>query len=240
MSCYRTVKTRRLKYLVGQASVASADTRLEQEMFSRHCLVISNDPGGGEQDTSMTKTRWERRYAPQAQAYAQAHTKSSAQQGQQRDQERHVKFDLSTSLYNSSDDSLAEPVNMELVAARATTSSPTIQAVLEERLRVANEEYRNLDAIREYEDEGEGACSEASSLSDICSGLEGEQYTVDHLMKAGPQFTQFVGLLESIMEEEEEELNDSAGSEVAHTGMTQATPLTTTQPTQIPVEFPYY
>lgn len=235
MYCYQTAKRRRLKYLVRQASVATADTRLEQEMFSRHCLVISNDPGGGEQDTSMTRTRWEQRYAPQA----QTQTQSSAQWGQQqRDQERHVKFDLSKTSYNSSDDSLAEPENVQLVAARASTSSPTIQAVLEERLRVANEEYRNLDAIKEYEDEG--ACSEASSLSDICSGLEGEQYTVEHLLKAGPQFSQFVVLLESIMEEEEDELNDSAGSEVAHTGMTQATPLTTTQPTQMPVEFPYY
>ena len=235
MYFYKIAKRRRLKYLVRQTSVASADTRLEQEMFSRHCLVISNNPGGGEQDTSMTTTRWERRYAPQAQA--QAHAQLSSQRGQERDQKRRVKFDLSTTSYNSSNDSLAEPENLQLVATRTTTSSPTIQAVLEERLRVANEEYRNLDAIREYEDEG--TCSEASSLSDICSGLEGEQYTVEHLMRAGPQFSQFVGLLEIIMEEEEE-LNDSAGSEVAHTGMTQATPLTTTQTTQVPAEFPYY
>lgn len=227
MLCYKTARKRRLKYLVRQASVASAESHLEQEMFSRHGLVISNEPGGGEQDTSMTTTRWEQRYAPQARAQSPHHN-------QEQTQERHVKFDLSRTSYNSSNNSLAEPENVRLISGRTSTSSPTIQAVLEERVMAANEQYRNLDAIREYEEEG--ACSEASSLSDICAGLEGEQYTVEHLMKAGPQFSQFVGLLESI-EEEEEELNDSAGSEVAHTGMTQATPLTTTQAT---AEFPYY
>lgn len=127
---------------------------------------------------------------------------------------------------------------------RISASSPTIQAELEERVRSANEDYRSLDSIHEYEDEGE--CSEASSLSDICAGLEeGHEYTVENLMKAGPQFSQFVCLLESIIEEEEE-MNDSGDSEIAHTGMTQATPLTGMTPatpfttTQTTKEFPYY
>ena len=236
MVCYKVGKKRRLKYLVRQTSVVSADSHLEQEMFSRHCLVITNEPGGGEQDTAMTRTRWERRYAPQP-----AHQNNDEQN--QPTKERHVKFDLSKTSYNSSMDSIAEPENISLIAARETTSSPTIQAVLEERVRAANEQYRNLDAIREYEEEG--TCSEASSLSDICSGLEDEEYTVEHLMRAGPQFSQFIGLLESIVEEEDE-MNDSGESEVAHTGMTQATPLTgMTQATPLTItpattEFPYY
>ena len=227
------VKKRRLKYLVRQASVASADNRMEQEMFSRYGLVISNEPGGGEQDTSMTTTRWEQRYAP------------TPHRTPNQNQERHVKFDLSKTSYNSSNDSLAGhgPESVPIVianAGRTTASSPTIQAELEERVRSANEGYRNLDAIQEYEEEGE--CSEASSLSDICASLEeGDEYTVEHLMKAGPQFSQFVGLLESIIEEEEE-MNDSGESEIAHSGMTQATPLTgmTLTATQAAREFPYY
>lgn len=235
MVCYKTAKKKRLKYLVRQASIASADSRIEQEMFSRHGLVITNEPGGGEQDTSMTTTRWEQRYV------------QTPHRTPNRNQERHVKFDLSKTSYNSSSDSIAEPQNVPVVIAnpgRITASSPTIQAELEERVRSANEDYRNLDTIREYEEEGE--CSEASSLSDICAGLEeGQEYTVEHLMKAGPQFSQFVSLLESIIEEEEE-MNDSGESEIAHTGMTQATPLTgMTQATplttiQVTKEFPYY
>ena len=236
MLCYKMAKKRRLKYLVRQASIASADSRIEQEMFSRHGLVITNEPGGGEQDTSMTTTRWERRYAP-------APSRTTPNQNQ----ERHVKFDLSKTAYNSSNDSIAEPESVPVVIVnpgRITASSPTIQAELEERVRNANEGYRSLDSIREYEEEGQ--CSEASSLSDICAVLEeGHDYTVEHLMKAGPQFSQFVGLLESIVEEEEE-MNDSEESVIAHTGMTQATPLTgMTQvtpltTTQMTKEFPYY
>ena len=241
MLCYKTAKKRQLKYLVRQVSIASADSRIEQEMFSRHGLVITNEPGGGEQDTSMTTTRWEQRYAP---APSRA---TSSRATPNRNQERHVKFDLSKTAYNSSNDSIAEPENVPVVIAnpgRITASSPTIQAELEERVRSANEGYRSLDSIQEYEEEGE--YSEASSLSDICAGLEqGHEYTVEHLMKAGPQFSQFVGLLESIIEEEEMN-DDSEESVIAHTGMTQATPLTgmtqatpltTTQTTK---EFPYY
>ena len=237
MLCYKGAQKRRLKYLVRQASVASADDRMEHEMFSRHCLVISNDPGGGEQDTAMTRSRWEQRYAkqPANQNDRDDESLERAEQEEERDknQERHVKFDLSKTSYKS-DESIGEPENISLVALRERTSSPTIEAVLEDRVRMADEQYRNLDAIREYEEEG--ACSEASSLSDICAEVEGEEYTVDHLMKAGPQFAQFVSLLESIVEEEEE-LNDDGGSEIAHSGMTQATPLTTTQAT---AEFPYF
>lgn len=231
MACYKAAQKRRLKYLVRQAAIASANSRMEQEMFSRDYLVISNDPGGGEQDTAMTRTRWESRYAPQA-------TQRNNDNNRNQSPKRHVKFDLSKTSYNSLEDvSVTEPESVSLIAVRESTSSPTIQAVLDERVMAANEEYRNLDAIREYEEEG--ACSEASSLSDICSGLEVEEYTVEHLMRAGPQFSQFIGLLESIAEEEEER-NDSGDSEIAHTGMTQATPLTITQPTQMTAEFPYY
>ncbi|MCG8622321.1 MAG: hypothetical protein MJE68_10055 [Proteobacteria bacterium] len=247
MLCYKTAKKKRLKYLVRQASIASADNRIEQEMFSRHGLVITNEPGGGEQDTSMTTTRWEQRYVPMpARQTIKATTMTSTTTTPNRNQERHVKFDLSKTSYNSSNDSIAEPENVPVVIAnpggRISASSPTIQAELEDRVRSANEEYRSLDSIREYEEEGE--CSEASSLSDICAGLEeGQEYTVEHLMKAGPQFSQFVSLLESIIEEEEE-LNDSGESEIAHTGMTQATPLTgmtlTTTQMQTAKEFPYY
>lgn len=246
MLCYKTAKKRHLKYLVRQASIASADSRIEQEMFSRHGLVITNEPGGGEQDTSMTTTRWEQRYVSMPTPHTTKATTTTTTPN--RNQERHVKFDLSKTSYNSSSDSIAEPENVPVVIAnpggRISASSPTIQAELEDRVRSANEDYRSLDSIREYEEEGE--CSEASSLSDICAGLEeGQEYTVEHLMKAGPQFSQFVSLLESIIEEEEE-MNDSGESEIAHTGMTQATPLTGMTPatplttTQIAKEFPYY
>jgi hypothetical protein len=238
MLCYKTAKRKRLKYLVRQASIASADSRVEQEMFSRHGLVITNEPGGGEQDTSMTTTRWEQRYIPTP------HRTTSTTTTPNRNQERHVKFDLSKTSYNSSNDSIAEPERVPVVIAnpgRVSASSPTIQAELEDRVRSANEDYRSLDSIREYEEEGE--CSEASSLSDICAGLEeGQEYTVEHLMKAGPQFSQFVSLLESIIEEEEE-MNDSGESEIAHTGTTQATPLTgmtLATPLTTMQEFPYY
>ena len=239
MLCYKAGKKRRLKYLVHQASVASADNRMEQEMFSRHGLVISNDPGGGEQDPAMTRSRWENRYAKlpirqNDQALVIENVQETTEQEGSPEHERHVKFDLSKTSYKS-DSSIGEPENISLVALRQSTSSPTIEAVLEERVRAANELYRNVDAIKEYEEEG--TCSAATSLSDICAEIEKEEYTVEDLIKAGPQFEQFVGLLESIVEEEAELNDDGAGSEVAHTGMTQATPLTTTQAT---AEFPYF
>ncbi len=157
--------------------IGTADSKPnETDMFGpSQCLVISNDPGGGEQDTPMD---WQRN---------RVHISPSSS---------------STSI-----------VKAQLSNSLPRASSPTIQAFIEHEVQAANREELNIDTMTVFCEEGSG--SDAGSLSSICSSLEEEEeeYTLDRLRSAGPQFRPLVDLLEAILEED---VIDSA-SEVTHT-----------------------
>ena len=92
-------------------------------------------------------------------------------------------------------------------------NSPTIHAFIEDQLEAANKEIMSVDAVIEYHEEGSG--SGVGSLSSICSSLETEEYTLERLKQAGPEFSDLVDLLENVLDDGEDNLNSS--SEVAHT-----------------------
>lgn len=157
----------------------------EMDVFGpSQCLVISNDPGGGEQDTPVD---WDHRYTPLIRV-SPASSHGSIQ--------KH---------------------NLELEMPRA--NSPTIQSFIEDQVEAANKELQevySLDAVREFGEEGVG--SGVSELSSICSDLDLEEYTMERLRNAGPQFVQIAEMLEDILAEEE---NIDSGSEATHTTLNQ-------------------
>lgn len=170
------------------------------DLLNRQCLVISNEAGGGEQDTVMGMDEW---------------SKSLVKDKQKGKEE-----------INSNSSSSNTSITKPPILARA--NSPTISAFIHDKIEAVPKEYRDMDSIYEYKEEG--TISHTGSLSSICSSVDSE-YTVEKLRQAGPEFAPFVGLLASVLEEEETIDNDSHGSELAHTGNTQ------TQATQYSQEF---
>ncbi len=176
-------------------------TTSEIILSTRDCVIITNDDGGGEEDTNMTDENWKR----------------SCQLPR--------KEPLAMSDSSDSSNSINEPLTQEIqnneicppVLARA--KSPVISAFIDKRLEVLRNEYRDIDSIREFEDEGD--LSSNITLDSVCSyaPVDEEEYTVERLKKAGPEFHKFVGLLEALTAEEEGDMDME--SEIVHTGQTQ-------------------
>lgn len=161
-------------------AIGMAETK-EMDLLGRECLVISNESGGGEQDTTMDWSsvpisRKNLRLAP-----------------------------------SSSSDSISK-AQVELPISRA--NSPVIQSFIEEQVEAANRELQDTDSLREFCEEG--GASDAGSLSSICSSLDDEEYTLERLRNAGPQFEVVAELLGKILTSENDIIIDS-GSEVART-----------------------
>ena len=155
----------------------------EVELFGpSQCLVISNDPGGGEEDIHMDRHH--------DHVHARVPSASSASM---------------TSIPK------AQLTNSATELPRATT--PTISAIIQQQVAAADREVLNIDGTMQFHDEGDGSI--VGSLSSICSTLEDEQeeYTIDRLREAGPNFQPLVSMLEVILEEE----NIDSVSEVTNT-----------------------
>ena len=183
------VRQKKKKYVIDERP------KLNTNLFGldgRDCLVISNDPGGGEQDTSMTADRFHEQYT------SLPSRKDSIQ--------------VTVSQASSNDSVAMKPLDYE-------TTTSKLSAMLTERIDAANEELQDVDSLRDFCEEGSD--SENTVLSSICSELDSDEvYTVERLREAGPEFAIFVGLFENLLEEEKDDL-DSASSQVAHTGKTQ-------------------
>lgn len=161
------------------------------DLINRQCIVISNEAGGGEQDTKIGMDEWTKVFPHKPETENSSH------------------------LSSSSNTSIAKPSFPSSVRA----NSPTISAFIHEKIEAVPKEYREMDSMEEYRDEG--TCSHSGSLSSLCSSVD-SPYTVERLKLAGPEFAPFVNLLTSVLEEEEESNDaDSKGSEHVHTGYTQ-------------------
>lgn len=194
----------------------------ELVLTTRDCVIISNDSGGGEQDTTMTDEKWQQSVPTQR---------------------KEMTADTSPSSSTSSGASIAKSPDVEAayvvreqhlqVPTTPTRSpqnraqSPVISAFIDQRLESLRSEYRDLDTLKEFAEEGEG--DSKVSLDSSCSYQDKEEaYTLARLQKAGAEFQIFAGLLEVLGAEEEEEGVDDVESQIAHTGLTQ----TQTQTTQ--------
>lgn len=171
-------------------------------IFNRQCMGVSNEAGGGERDThigidEISSTLFTNKRAIENDEKQQSESQSSS---------------------SSEESSIAK---IPYLSERA--ASPTIGAFIKEKIEGVPKEYRDIDSLYEFEDEGEDSIT--GSLSTICSSLAGSEYTVEQLREAGPEFEPFIDLLASVLESDEEEDSDG-GSQQAHTGNTQPTQAT--------------
>ena len=117
------------------------------------------------------------------------------------------------------DDRNSEGFSVQPLSKIFRANSPPIDKFIQEKLDGISKDYRDVDSLCEFEDEGSD--SETGSLSSICSSSAESVYTIEKLRQAGPEFEPFIDLLTCLLEEEEEQID--GGSQQAHTGNTQLT-----------------
>lgn len=211
------------RYTKRKFSLLHADemtsTPSELLFATRDCVVISNDAGGGEQDTTMTDEKWQRSVPiPHKDIPGESPTTSSSS-GNSISKPRAAeerKTEQQKQMGNHSQN------HSPLVRAQ----SPVISAFIDRRLEALRTEYPNIDSIQVFADEG--GCVSRVSLNSFCSYQpKEEEYTLERLKQAGPEFQKFAGLLEVLATDEEEGVD--LESEVVHTGLTQTQTETGTQ-----------
>lgn len=207
MICWRryTNHNQGLLNLEGRSSPTS-----ELALATRDCVVISNDAGGGEQDTTMTDQKWQQSVPVSRKESHKDNSSSSSTSSSG------VSIDIDKPLTAEQESMQLQLPENQLLLTRA--QSPVISAFIDQRLEALRMEYPDHDSLQVFSDEGEGTSK--VSLNSFCSYKSKEEpYTVERLRKAGPIFQRFVGLLEVLGADEEETVDME--SEVVHTGLTQ-------------------
>ena len=213
MICWRRHTNRKLAMLNldGRRSPIS-----DVLLATRDCVIISNDAGGGEQDTTMTDEKWQQNMPlPRKEGHEDKDTPTSS------------------SSPTSSGSSIDKPLRSETTTqqqqyleatmtsqqpTQTRAKSPVISAFIDQRLEALRKEYPDHDSIQVFSDEGEGTSK--VSLDSFCSYQSKEEpYTTERLRQAGPAFQRFAGLLEVLGADEEETVD--LESELVHTGLTQ-------------------
>ena len=199
MVYWKRQRARKLSLRHSNGNVSASPSELI--LATRDCVVISNDSGGGEQDTTMTDEKWQqsvpipRREAPRTSQNSTSSSDESIIKSPQKDSPTQQKQ-----------------------SPQGRAKSPIISAFIDQRLESLRHEYPDLDAVKEFAEEGEG--NSRVSLDSYCSyQTQEETYTLARLRRAGPQFQVFANLLEVLVAEEETE--DDVDSKIAHTGLTQ-------------------
>lgn len=220
-------------------SQSLAPTPSEILLSTRDCVIISNEEGGGEQDTTMTDERWQR-------SCPLPRKDDGGSSGGQRDQHSDsassscgggsiVKMPIKDEIDSAV---VIENSNTSRLSPSNRARSPVISAFIDERLKALREEYRDLDSLRNFDDgrrrEEEGNISDDGvSLSSTCSYASRDvPYTLEQLRQAGPEFQKFEGLLEVLEAEHEGLLEEDLESRLVHTGQTQTQTDTGTQSQQ--------
>lgn len=204
-------------------------TTSELVLATRDCVIISNDEGGGEQDTTMTNENWQLSCSLARKKKKNEASTSSSEMTTSSDStiDKPVITDedqINRSLYvggmaNANGVNQNQLQEVENHSPQVRAQSPVISAFINQRLETLKRDYRNLDTVTKYTEEGDN--SPNVSLRSQCSYCpEEEPYTTQRLKKAGPEFAKFCKVLE-ILETEEENVAMDLESEVVHTGQTQ-------------------
>lgn len=187
----------------------------EMVLATRDCVVISNDAGGGEQDTTMTDEKWQQSVPIPRKETLKVSSSSSTTSSELSIGKPEI-VEETVSKQQLQQQLMVNDATNETFQARA--KSPVISAFIDQRLEALRKEYPDHDSVRVFADEGE--CVSKVSLNSFCSyQSKEEQYTLERLKRAGPEFQRFAGLLEVLAADEDEVVDTE--SEVVHTGLTQ-------------------
>ena len=215
--CYWQRRRKRRTYLIGAAEKAGSQD-LAELFTPSQALVISNEQGGGEEDTAIvdwSPLTTKRKSITQASpASSRASSKGSqASKGSRASRSSHTsrgsrskrrRYQVQLPIHEKEEVDGDENVR---------SNSPVIRAYLQERVDTANEEVKSVDSIREFCEEGSDDDSEsAESLSSLGSGLSSdeEDYTVERLRAAGPPLSSLAHLLEHVLHSGENSIRDSS------------------------------
>ncbi len=225
MICWRRCTTRKY-YNVHANELTSSPS--EMILATRDCVVISNDAGGGEQDTTMTDEKWQKSIPLPRKNMNEDGKQASSSNSSEVSILRKPRIIEDEVIFNPSAGGGAGAMGSEIpppsiisngaIPPTIRAQSPIISAFIDQRLEMLRQQYPDLDSTRVFADEGE--CLSTISLNSSCSyQSKGSEYTLERLRKAGPQFQQFVDLLEMLRADEEE--GDDLESRLVHTGLTQ-------------------
>ena len=183
------------------------------ELFTpSQAVVISNEQGGGEEDTSHVD------WAPLSLKHGSTSKSSPASSQSITTKESPAsKASHNNSIRSSGSSQKNTKYRFRLPVPEKGTleeegekegdvrsNSPVIRAYLEERVNTANEEITSVDSLRKFCEEG-SEDSEVDSLSSAYSDLNNnddieEMYTLERLRAAGPPLSSLVPLLEHVLD----------------------------------------
>ena len=184
------------------------------ELFTpSQAVVISNEQGGGEEDTSHID------WAPLSLKHGSTSKSSPASSSittkdSPASKASHNSSSKSTRSSGSSQKNTKYRFRLPVVSEKGTleeegegednvrSNSPVIRAYLEERVNTANEEITSVDSLRKFCEEG-SEDSEVDSLSSAYSDLNNdfeEVYTLERLRAAGPPLSSLAPLLEDVLD----------------------------------------
>ena len=221
MICWKHCTSR--KYRLHSNGINSTHTELV--LATRDCVVISNDDGGGEQDTTMTEEKWQQSIPLPRKTMdedeKQPASSSSSESSVIRKQpitDNEVIVNPGAMMGAGGVEDEIPPPSVVSAVTTGRAQSPIISAFIDERLEQLRQQYRDLDSMHVFSEEGE--CTSVVSLNSSCSyESKDSEYTLERLQKAGPEFQKFAGLLEMFQVDEEE--GDDVESRLVHTGLTQ-------------------
>lgn len=222
MICWKRCTSRKYRL----SSNGTHSTHSELALATRDCVVISNDDGGGEQDTTMTEEKWQQSIPiprknmieDEKQPASSSSSESSVIRKQPITDDEVIVNQGAMMGAGEVEDEIPPPSVVPTVTT-GRAQSPIISAFIDDRLEQLRQQYRDLDSVHVFSEEGE--CASVVSLSSSCSyESKGSEYTLERLKKAGPEFQKFAGLLEMFKVDEEAE-GDDVESRLVHTGLTQ-------------------
>ena len=222
MVCWKRCSVR--KYRLNSNGLDSTPSELV--LATRDCVVISNDDGGGEQDTTMTAEKWRQsiplsRKATNEDGKQPASSSSSETSDVRKPpigDDEVIVNQLATMEAGEMEENGIPPPSVTPAPPAVRAQSPIISAFIDQRLEQLRQQYRDLDSVQVFAEEGE--CTSTVSLNSSCSyQSKGSEYTLERLRKAGPEFQRFAGLLEMLKVDEDE--GEDLESRLVHTGLTQ-------------------
>ena len=228
--CFWRQRKKKRTYLVGDTEKMN-NQELAELFTPSQAVVISNEQGGGEEDTnhvdwaplSLTRgptskpspasSRSTTTKESPASRISHISNSSSSESSQKK---RKYRFRLPV----SEKETLEEEEEGE---GDVRSNSPVIRAYLEERVNIANDEIMSVDSLRKFCDEG-SEDSEVDSLSSAYSDLNNndneEEYTLERLRAAGPPLSALAPLLEHVLDSGGEASARDSSSDILLTSQT--------------------
>ena len=213
--CIWRHRKKKRTYIFGDTDKIGSQ-ELAENLAPSQAIVISNEQGGGEADT--TTMDWTplnaKRTSPTKLSPASSRTTTtSSSRGSILSSTSHTSTG-SMSKRKKYTFQLPVPEKEEVDGAEKEdenirSNSPVIRAYLEERVNAANDEVLSVDSLRRFQEEG-SENSEVDSLSSALNSDSEEEYTLERLRAAGPPLSTLTPLLQHVLQNRDASSRESS------------------------------